>query len=826
VGRRGLSMVSRWRDTGEWVTGERVNALSGKWRKAGVVLASVGALLGSMTTPAVAQPPQVVFPVAGLNAPVSLLVDKWGVPHIYAGSAGDAFLAQGFNAARDRMFQIDLWLRKGLGRLSEVLGQAYVEQDRASRLFLYRGDMRREWESYGPEAKDAATRFAGGVNAYIDWLGRNPGAMPEQFKKLGYTPRRWSPEDVVRIRIHGLSYNAESEVERATIACLAGVDADQLRVRLQPEHNPVVPAGFDPCSLPDDVLDTYRLAKDGVQFVDGAVRAAPAPRQKTMEGSNNWVVAPGRTTTGRPILANDPHRGITAPSSRYIAHLNAPGLNIIGAGEAFAPGLSIGHNETAGFGLTVFQIDQEDLYVYELDPANPDRYRYGNGWENITTVTEKVPVAGGGQETVRLQYTRHGPLIKVDTQRKVAYGLRAAWLQPGMSPYYASMRYLRAKSFDEFQKAVGNWGAPPVNHVYADTRGDIGWAAAGLAPKRIRYDGLLPVPGDGRYEWNGFYAGAELPRDHNPARGFIATANEFNLPPNYPKDRVLGYEWAEPSRYQRISEVLASKPKSSLADTMALQNDQLSVVTRRLRDLVKPLSSDDASAKAALELLRDWDAVVHEDSAAAALSEIWLMKYLSPAFAQEVLPPDVAEIVVLPDIQVLLEAMASPEEWFGPGGAAVRDQLLLDTLALAHQDTSARLGPDAGKWKWGDLQTTSFRHAATALVDEATAKKWTVGPLRRGGSWHTVNISVYNPFDGFGVPFDQWGGASFRMALDVGNWDASRAVNTPGQSGDPNSPHYRDLAELWRTGQYFPLVYSPGAVLANVKQTILLVPKP
>ncbi|MET0238001.1 MAG: penicillin acylase family protein [Kibdelosporangium sp.] len=804
--------------------------LSRKWRKAGVVLAFVGALLGTAATPAGAQPAQAVFPVSGLDAPVSLLVDQWGVPHIYARTTGDAFLAQGFNAARDRMFQIDLWLRKGIGRLAEVLGPDYVEQDRASRLLLYRGDMRREWESYGPEAKDAATRFAGGVNAYIDWLARNPGAMPEQFKKLGYAPRRWSPEDVVRIRINGLSYNVESEVERATIACLAGIEADQLRVRLEPEHNPVIPTGFDPCSLPEDVLDTYRLAKDGVQFVAGELRAAPAPRprtrQKTMEGSNNWVIAPGRTSTGRPILANDPHRGITAPSSRYIAHLNAPGLNVIGAGEPFAPGLSIGHNETASFGLTIFQIDQEDLYVYELDPADPNRYRYGTGWETITTVTEKIPVAGGRQETVQLPYTRHGPLIKVDAGRRVAYGLRAAWLQPGMSPYYGSMRYLRSQSFDEFQKAVGHWGAPPVNQVYADSRGEIGWAAGGLAPKRTRYDGLLPVPGDGRYEWNGFYPGSDLPRDHNPARGFIATANEFNLPPGYPKDRLLGFEWAEPSRHQRISEVLAAKPRSSLADTTALQTDQLSVVARRLRELVKPLSSDHADAKAALKLLRGWDAVVHEDSAAGTLSEIWLMKYLSPAFANEVLPPPAAEIVVLPDIQVLLDAMENPEEWFGPGGTQMRDRLLLDTLALAYQDTSARLGTDPRTWKWGDLQSTTFRHPATALVDEATAKKWTVGPLRRGGSWNTVNISVYNPFDGFGVPFDQWGGPSFRMALDVGNWDASRAVNTPGQSGDPNSPHYRDLAELWRTGRYFPLLYSPGAVLANVEQSILLVPKP
>jgi penicillin amidase len=748
-----------------------------------------------------------------------LLVDKWGVPHIYARTAGDAFLAQGFNAARDRLFQIDLWLRNGTGTLSEAFGPQFLEKDRASRLFLYRGDMQREWESYGPEGKLAATRFAGGVNAYLDWIGGHPDALPEEFRKLGHQPRRWTPEDVVRIRMHGLSYNLQSELERSGVACAGSLADDRVRVKLEPSHLPVVPAGFDPCSLPWDVLGTYDLAKNEADFSGGEVRVPPVASGISVEGSNNWVIGGSRTTTGRPILANDPHRSVSSPSTRYVQHLNAPGLDIIGAGEVWSPGVSIGHNGTSSFGLTVFQIDQEDLYVYELDPANPQRYRYGSGWEDIRTVTEEIPVAGSAPRTVTLPFTRHGPVIKVDQNR--AYAVRNAYLEPGMSPYYGGIRYQRAKTFAEFSSAVAQWGGPPLNHVYADTSGTIGWAAGGKAPKRVGYDGLLPVPGDGRYDWDGFYPGSALPRSQNPRQGFIATANEFNLPAGFPSDISFGYEWAEPSRFQRITEVLRSKPKSSLADSMRLQNDQLSVVARAFVKELAPLGSSDPDTAAALGLLRGWDAIEHKDSAQAALFEVWLITTLGPEFSRAVLPPAVAEQVAFPDHQVLVEAISQPARWFpGPDPVARRDEVLLSSLKEAYVKVSGLLGSDPSVWKWGSLHKTLFRHPAASAVDPATAQRWNVGPFPRGGSWNTVNISVFSPFD-----YGQWAGASFRMAVDVGNWDASVAVNTPGQSGDPASPHYRDLAGKWRDGSYFPLVYSKQAVLANSSQTILLTPR-
>lgn len=777
----------------------------------GVLGATVVVLLSTVTPVSAAPRPTAVYPVSGLDRPAELIVDKWGVPHIFARDTGDLFLAQGFNAARDRLFQIDLWRRRGLGQLSAVLGPSYVEQDAAARQFLYRGDMRAEWNSYGPDGRLAATRFAAGVNSYVDWLTANPQALPEEFRKLHYSPAHWQPEDVVRIRSHGLIGNLTNEVTRSKVTCAAGADADQLRLPLEPAHHAAVPAGFDPCSLPADVLRTYQLATQPVAFTGASVQAIPGLENEGFtEGSNNWVAGPGRTATGRPILANDPHRAYGAPSLRYITQLSAPGLDVMGAGEPAQPGVSLGHNGTVAFGLTVFPTDQEDLYVYQLDPDDPTRYRYGAGWERMTQVTEQIPVAGAPARTVTLQFTRHGPVIKVDAAHHTAYAVRTAWMQPGMAPYYGSLKLMRAKNFTDFRDALHNWGSPSENQVYADTRGNIGWVPGGLTPKRTGYDGLFPVPGDGRYEWAGFYTGDDLPSAYNPAQGFFATANQMNLPPGY-QDKNLGFEWGNPVRFQRIQNVLGANPRSTVADSTRLQTDQLSLDAQRIIALLRHLPVP--------QLLKDWNGVASSESAAAALYEVWRKRYLGPEFLLAVLPAAAADIIVRPDMAALVRALEHPETWFGPNAAAKRDELLTRTVSAAYADVSRLLGPDPAGWKWGDLQFTLFEHPLTPILDAADKARFTVGPFRRGGDETTVNASGFQSTD-----FRQTGGPSVRMVLDVGNWDASRAVNTPGESGDPDSPHYRDLAGAWAAGTTFPLLYSRAEVERNAEKRILLLP--
>lgn len=765
-----------------------------------VAAAGVTAPLGVSPAKAVTTAIEIV---PGLKQPVQLIVDQWGVPHIYARETDDLFLAQGFNAARDRLFQIDLWRRRGLGELSSVLGPAHVEQDRAARLLLYRGDMAREWAAYGTGAERAAARFTEGVNAYVRWLARNPDRMPPEFDRYGYAPALWRPEDVVRIRSHGVAKNAFAEVLRARIVCAGGAGAGGALWRLEPKHAITVPDGLDPCSVPMDVLRTYELGTRGVSLSASGTRPLPADAG----GSNSWAIAPGRTATGRPILAGDPHRSLTAPSLRYIAHLSAPGLDVIGAGEPALPGISMGHNGTAAFGLTIFGADQEDLYVYRLDPADPGRYRYRGGWERFRTVTERIPVAGGAPVPAELSFTRHGPVLAVDRQRNLAYALRTTWLEPGTAPYFGSLAYLGARTFAEFAATMRTWGGPPENQVYADTSGDIGWVPGGMVPRRRGFDGLLPVPGDGRYEWDGFEDGARLPRTHNPAKGFITSANEFNLPEEHPVR--VGYEWDPPYRARRIDEVLAATPRATVEDSIRLQSDKVSTPAREIVRLLDGLTSPDPDTTRALELLRAHDGSAAPGSAAAALFEPWLTRHLLPAFRDAVLPESVSGSIPVTDVRLLIAAMADPASW--PGGKAARDQALTTTLAAAYREVAGLLGADTATWRWDALQRTEF----TGLAGD------TVGPFPRGGSAYTVDASSYTP-----STFLQTSGASFKMVLDVGKWDASRAINAPGQSGDPRSPHYRDLADAWRADRYFPLLYSRTEVERHAALRVTLLPSP
>ncbi|MCR9276827.1 MAG: penicillin acylase family protein [Pseudomonadaceae bacterium] len=748
------------------------------------------------------------YSVDGLNLPAEILIDRWGVPHIYANEHYDAFLVQGFNAARDRLWQIDTWRRRGLGELSEVFGKRFAEQDRAARLFLYRGDMYREWLAYGSDAKKIAEAFVAGINAYIDLIEGQPELMPVEFTSLGYAPSKWQAEDVVRIRSNGLWRNVVSEVRRARLLCEHGPAVAADWKVLEPTWAAVVPEGFDPCSLPKDVLNNYLLAKAPVSFEPGdSAVAAMLARVEQQElnaslGSNNWVVAPDRTDTGRPILADDPHRGHAAPSLRYISHLVAPGLNVIGAGEPALPGISIGHNERIAFGLTIFPIDQEDLYVYTKSRGG---YRYQGRTEPFRIVREFIDVRDADAREIALKFTRHGPVI-YETKSK-AYAVRAAWLDEGMSPYFGSIEYMRAQNWREFVAALNRWGAPSENQVYADVDGNIGYKPAGLFPRRDNWDGLLPVPGDGRYEWNGYFDMDVLPQEYNPERGFTGTANAMNLPADYPIDRYrVGFEWSAPYRYQRLWEVLESQPNHSLADSSALQRDYHSILARRAVTLI----GDDNNSPAAT-MLREWDSVLSADSAAAALYAIWYYRHLEPAMAAILVGNSRQASDVMPLDSYTVLKLAGSEDG---------QPIVAETLNAAWAETELLLGVNPSAWQWGELHEIHFAHPLVDLVGQDMKELLAMPVKPRGGSGNTTNNTSFSAKD-----FRVRSGASFRMVLDVGNWDAAEMTNAPGQSGDPRSPHYRDLLDGWANDEAFPLLYSRSSVEQEAVLRIALNPK-
>ena len=769
--------------------------------------------------------------VPGLNEAVEILTDRWGIAHIYARNQDDLFFAQGYNAARDRLFQLEIWRRRVTGTLAEIQGPKALDRDIGARLLRPRGDLRLDMYHYHPQGEQIITAFVNGINAYIAQTRQQPELLPVEFQLLGIQPQDWTP-DIVVSRLGGIFLNLQTELRLARVLPDLGPDTARELLNLHPGRPDLsVAEGLDLAAIPADVDKYYTAARQPVEFepediVDPAARAAPAdhgepaapadqPTQTDSEGSNNWVVAGSHTLSRQPFMVNDPHRAITAPSLRYWVHLVAPGWNVIGGGEPHLPGVSIGHNEYGAWGLTIFPTDTEDLYVYETNPDNPNQYRYLGEWQDMRVYTETIPVKGQEPVRVELRYTRHGPILKTDPDTRRAYGLRAAWREIGGAPYLASLRMDQAKSWEEFREACSYSRAPSENMLWADLEGNIGWQAVGIVPLRPNWSGLLPVPGDGRFEWDGYLPIEQLPHVFNPPQGFWATANQENLPADYPYP--ISYFWIEPYRFARAQEVLASGRQFTTMDMMRLQNDELSIPARTLVPLLSGLHSDQPPVQQALETLRAWDSILAKDSVAAGIYAAW-QERLWKNFLDRSVPPALHEH--FPDIvlQPVINSLLAPDERYGDDPTAGRDQFVLTSLEQAVQSLTERFGPEPQAWAYGQAESHHILmpHPLGKAVNAEYARRFEVGPIARGGDNFTLNNTDNSAA--------QETGASFRIIADLSDWDRSLGVNAPGQSGNPDDPHYRDLVPLWEEGKYFPVLYSRDKIEAVTQRKTVLHP--
>jgi len=761
--------------------------------------------------------------IAGLQHPVKVLRDRWGVPHIYAQNQHDLFFAQGFVTAQDRLFQMELWKRVGQGRLAEVLGPNYLQRDINARLLAYRGSMADEYASYAPDAREILEAFTQGINAEIA-RRLTPGGpgLPLEFQLAGFKPEPWKPEDcLTRMAGFPMTRNSVAELLHAKLVTLIGAKKASELLGLDP---PVVldPApGEDLSNLSPELLRNLQGSDSSMALVpqlaaDSRLLDVPATDNWA---SNNWVVSGRLTASGRPLLCNDPHRTIDkVPSLRYVVHLVAPGWDVIGATEPGSPGIEDGHNQRIAWGWTIFGMDQQDLYLEKLDPNNPLRYKTENGWQPMQVEKATFHVKGQPDVTVHLKFTRHGPVLWEDVSTHRALALRWIGAEPGTAGYLACLTLDRAQNWQQFESAAQRWKLPTHNIVYADVEGNIGEHSVGLEPIRKNFTGTMPVPGDGGYEWAGWVPLRELPHQFNPQRGFAVTANQRMIPENFPYK--VGFEWAEPYRANRITEVLSgdagSGHKITREDMERLQADVTSLPARELLRLLPAAvgNSDDPVAK----LLLNWNAVVDRDSAAAALYELWqgeienqMLHRLAPENAWVVLRGHIPLTVMLPHLQ-------NPEAAaFGPNPVAARNELLRDALHVAAAHLKSLQGPNPSAWSWGRLHTITFHHVLELLPGGKSLLD--VGPVPRPGDSYTVNAAYYN-----GQSFDQLSGPSYREIIDVGNWDGSLVVNVPGESGQPGSPHYSDLLPLWDQTQYFPMLYSRDAVEKQAKDRLTLEP--
>jgi penicillin amidase len=772
---------------------------------------------GCQTTEQIALSRTRQLAAAGLSAPIEIVDDPYGVPHIRAGSIPDAFFGQGYVVARDRLFQIDLSHRRELGRLAEAFGPDFAAHDGVARLFHYRGDLDEELARVPPHIVDCARAYVAGINARIDEVLADPALLPLEYSILGVRPLKWDVREFVLARGVQIG-NVDDEIRRARLAGLGLLEMDAVIAPLRPAWPLSVPEGLDAAAVSEADLGVARLG--GLPF--GSIVPSPDPSDpaanaddRANAGSNAWTVGPERTTTGRPILANDPHLGIGGFGPRHVAHLSAPGLDVIGGGSPGLPGIMQGHTDRFAFGRTNFHIDQEDLFVLELHPEDAERYRHGDSWKRFDRVEISVPVKDAPPKAVTLRYAVQGPVLSHDPARRRATALAAVELQPGASGAFAMIAINLSRDWASLRDAF-RFHPSPTNFHYADVDGNHGWQVIGFVPVRRKGEGLMPVPGDGRYDWTGVRDFRALPSEYNPAKGWFASANQNNLPSDWPRDRIPAFSFRDPYRYQRIADILSTQPRHGIADSITLLNDTLSTPARQLLALLPAQGS--AGAQPAIAMLRGWDARLEADSGAAALYEI-LWRELGTRMLAAIVPERGRELVDEIAPSVLLGLLARPDQRLGPDPAAARDALFDSALSAAWASAREQLGPDPAAWRWGTLHQVRIAHPLSRIPSIAAAFPPIEGE-GSGGDSFTVMARWVRGGSGWNVS----GGASYLQVIDVGAWDNSLMLNLPGQSNDPRSPHYRDLYEPWIQGELQPMLFSRAAVDANARSRTILRP--
>ena len=761
-----------------------------------------------------------------LNDEVEVLRDKYGINHIYAKNQQDLFFMQGYLAAKDRLFQFEIWRRQATGTVAEIFGESELKRDIGTRLFKFRGDIKEELNHYHEDGYEIITAYTEGVNTYIQEMKNHPEELPVEFELLDIQPEFWTPEVVIS-RHQGLLGNIGQELNIGRAVSRIGEKKVKELLWLHPKDPSLkLDKKIRKEDLDRDILGLYNAFRTPVKFKKeylqakyqkkGALASLLPKKVEDLEdvfsiGSNNWAISGNKSFNGSPILANDPHRSIVAPSLRYITHLVAPGWNVIGGGEPEIPGISIGHNGFGAWGLTVFRTDAEDLYVYEINPKNSKQYWHKGEWLDFKEIKETIAVKGNENHEIVLQYSIHGPVTFVDENRNRAYAVKCGWLEVGGSPYLASLRMNQSQSWEEFREACSYSHIPGENMVWADKDGTIGWQAVGIAPIRNTHSGLVPVLGDGSYEWDGYLPIKEKPHVVNPSSGFFASANQNVTPASYKQWNAIGFSWSDPYRGDRVNSVLSneSKNKFTMQDMMDLQVDYHSLPSEKLIKMIDQTSLDLANKKY-FEMLLAWNNKLTATSVEAAIYVNW-ERTIIREFHDKYVPKNVKGLLNIQLFKIIERINKLP--------AKERDEFLKNTFITSNKELKSKFGTETSKWLYGqqEYKHIKIKHPLEHIVNDSIYKLVSFKTYPRGGNAYTPGSSGSN--------LRQSSGASFRVVIDTKDWDNSVATNSPGQSGDPNSIFYRNLYEDWANDSFFELHYSKQKVNANLHNKKVYYPK-
>ena len=774
----------------------------------------------------------------GLKDTVHIYRDEFGIPHIYANNPEDMFFAQGYVHAQDRMWQMEFWRHISQGRVSEIVGEPGIENDKFIRTSGWNRIAAANTEYYErelPEAMNALDAYSAGVNT---WLAENNGDISINQRVLGLVGEPWEIEPWQPVHSIGwgvvmgwdLGGNWQDELQRARLYKLLGQEAtDELQPGYPYDTRPVIAPTSEisaaarsasglTASIPE--IDWARVSTDLIGRPPAALGRGP------FLGSNNWVVSGDHTESGLPLLANDPHLGIQMPSIWYEIGLHAPGWDVRGFSFAGIPGVIVGHNNRIAWGVTNVGPDVQDLYIEKINPDNPNQYEYMGEWKDMTVIEEVIQVNGGEDIVLQVRETQHGPIIS-DVLEDQPDVLAMRWTATsGPSRILQSVLSInQAQNFDEFREALRYWEIPSQNFVYADVDGNIGYQTPSLIPIRQSGQGMIPVPGwTGEYEWDSYIPFEELPFIFNPAKGYIVTANHAVVDEQYPY--FIARDWASGDRGQRITDMLdeaiAAGPVAA-DDFARIHSDSYSLRAESYVPLLASLTSEDADVQRALDLLREWDYQERRDSVAASLFEIFYMQ-----LARNVLADDVGEENVGDAHSIIyfhqLAGDPAARWWDDTTTAATetREDILLRSLTDAVAWLTETLGGDMDDWTWGSLHQATF--ASTPLGEsgigpiEALVNR---GPFPADGGSDLVNANNWS----WDEPAAVQSHPSMRMIVDLSDFDASQTVIPTGQSGHPGNRHYDDQIELWLNGQYHPMHFSREAVEAAAVDHLVLQPE-
>ena len=747
----------------------------------------------------------------GLTDEVEVLRDKYGINHIYANNQNDLFFMQGYLAAKDRLFQFEIWRRQATGTVSEVFGEEELDRDIGTRLFKFRGNMEDELNHYHEDGYEIVSSFVSGINKYIEEINETPSQLPIEFKLLGIKPENWTTEVVIS-RHQGLLGNIDQELNIGRAVSLIGEEKVKELMWFHPKDPDIsLDNNLTYEDLKQDILRLYNAYREPIEFKKNYIldkyqsendiafsKSNVHINDEYSIGSNNWAISGDKSFNGFPILANDPHRSLSNPSLRYMAHLVAPGWNVIGGGEPEIPGISIGHNGIGAWGLTVFRTDAEDLYVYKLNPSNLNEYMHNGQWKTFSKINETIKIKNKEDVNVELFYSVHGPVTFIDKKRKKAYAVKNGWSEIGGSPYLASLRMDQAENWEEYREASNYFNIPGENMVWADKYGDIGWQAVGIAPIRKTHSGLVPINGDGNFEWEDYLEIIEKPNLFNPEKGYIATANQNVTPEDYERWDAIGYDWADPYRGERVNSILESKDTFNMEDMTNLQIDYFSIPSKQIINMSKDYITNNLEY---FKKLIEWDNILDKNSIEAGIYIEWQTQIYFE-FIKKYVPESVQKYL---DVQIykVIEGISKMSD-------QEKTEFLNKTFDLTIKSLIKKYGEENSGWVYGqeNYKHVKIYHPLEKVVNDSIKGIIGLDTYPRGGDGFTPGSTSSE--------LNQRSGGSFRVVINTKDWDNSFATNSPGQSGNPKSKFYKNLYEDWANDKFFPLLYSKSKVLKNL----------